>query len=316
MKILLCLACLALSSPTWGQHHGPAPNGLGAFAPQSPEPAQQEPSPLLPAEASPEARAAWAQVCAASRAEQGQQGPIRAFVIEAEVLTRDGVQTNEFDVEYRYLAPSFIRFKLPSGRETGRGPGERYTGYWFKEKEEIVRLVSRDHVEDRRLVDEMLAVAKNFLALSDLGRLRLQNLELVDQAPRGLPPELQRDGSKLDWIVVTSRDFALLGGTPPKEGDPAPLFRVDLGIDRKTHLPAMAMIFELRTQDLRPGVEPLLIRLDRYRIQDGFLVPHHLAVHRRQPGKVAFEFEPKAFQDIYVKTSRLRPELVEGDFEP
>ena len=143
--------------------------------------------------------------------------PITAFRLEADVLTRQGAQTNETEVDYRYLAPDCIRFLLPNRLETGRfGPGRE--DYWLKDKEEIVVLAGRDYVQDRRQVDEMLALARNYVALSDPGRLNLRRLELASAAPKDLPASLQAAGKKLTWISVASSDFALVR----RDGEPAP----------------------------------------------------------------------------------------------
>ena len=162
-----------------------------------------------------DARAAWQLV---SRSGRTAADPIAAFRLSADVLTRDGVQTNETQVDYRYLAPDCIRFVLPSQRETGRfGPKQR--DYWLKDKEEVVTLAGRDYAEDRRLVDEMIAVARNFVALSDPSRIELSDLTLLSAPPPELYPALAREASKWSWLRLVSPDFALVpsgaNGTAP-----------------------------------------------------------------------------------------------------
>src|SRR6185503_4475747 len=96
----------------------------------------------------------------------------------ADVLTRQGVQTNEGKVDYRYLAPDCMRFVLPSKNETGRfGPAPEQ--YWLREGEEVVTLAGREYKEDRRQVDDMIALAKNYVALSNPARITLTKIELM-----------------------------------------------------------------------------------------------------------------------------------------
>lgn len=272
------------------------------------------------AQASPEARDAWQRVCAAGRAEGSAPEPIRAFTLRADVLTRDGAQSNEAEVAYRYLAPDLIRFSLPSGRETGKGPGIGRSAYWLKDKDEVVTLDGREHGEDVRLVRQMLAVARNFVALSDPARLRLERLERMDQAPRGLPPSVSRKAGELSWLRVTSPDFALLprGEDAPRPASRAgPSYRVELGLGADG-LPRLAVIAEEPAHDgsgQPPAAAPLLIELADYRAVDGFLVPHRLLVHPRTSGEAAL-FVDRAAQEIYVLEARLRPALREQDFLP
>ncbi len=68
---------------------------------QDPQASQSSPVQELPPlpDATPAALARWQAVLAASRTGEGNPKPIRAFLLNAEVLTRNGVKTNEFDVE-------------------------------------------------------------------------------------------------------------------------------------------------------------------------------------------------------------------------
>src|SRR5688572_14614762 len=121
----------------------------------------QSPTPATSG-ATPEARALWERVCKASG--PAEREPLRAFQLTAEVRTRSGVQSNDAHVDYRYLAPDCIRFALPNKNETGRfGPAPEQ--YWQKSATDVVVLAGREFKEDRRAVDDMLALARNYAAL-------------------------------------------------------------------------------------------------------------------------------------------------------
>lgn len=309
---LLLALCLTQEAPPQGQAGGAV----------APVPAQQLTG------VSPEARALWERLSRAARAAEGELAPITAFVLEAEVLTREGVQTNELTVDYRFLAPHFIRFKLPGGRETGRGPGEGRKSYWMKEGDELVVLDGRDDVQGRRLVDEMTSVARNYLALSDPSRIALTELALLTAPPTGVPAELRKEARDLHWLRVASPDFALLRGEA-RGGAPAaaerPIYEVELGLHPETSLPALAIIRPRGplggggggAPSERP--EPMLIRLSKFREHEGFRLPFAILVHRLDPAVLPPAppaFEPKPSQEIHVTRAELRPQLNEESFRP
>jgi hypothetical protein len=257
------------------------------------------------AQAAPEARAVWQRLLAATAGASAQ--PISAFRLAADVLTRSGAQTNELDIDYRYLAPDCIRFVLPSRLETGCS-GNGREDYWLKDKEEVVVLAGRDYVQDRRRVDEMLALARNYVALSDPKRLSLRELRLLDRPPSDLPRSLAAAGKRLTWIAVTSPDFALVrrDGAPPPEGT---VYTVDLGLSADA-LPHLAVIREGAR-----GGQALLVELGKYEEKSGFRIPLQLRVYMpRAASPAAFGDAPS--QEIYVTQADLRAALKREDFRP
>lgn len=303
---------------------GRAPLGLRAGGQEGERPPDGEPSGDPLDQASPEARALWQALVDASRGEAAER--IDAFHVRAQVLTRDGVKSNEVEVEYRFLEPHYIRFSVPSKRgtgscETGRGPGEGQKAYWLKDGEEVVVLQGRETSEDRELVDRMLVVARNFLALSDLSRLRIERMERMAGAPGDLPLGWHVRGfwKELSWLAVESRDFALLHpdrrGTRPVDRT----YRVEFGIDPTTHLPRLAVVREVLTPGVpEPPAAPMLFQLERYAPRDGYLVPGRIAVHHLvqgpEGGPPVFGDDPA--QDIWLLDVRLGADLTEADFRP
>jgi hypothetical protein len=298
---------------------------LAAIAlPQAPVPPVEVDRTIPPLEevlrAAPEAaRNAWTGMNAACRTEETADLAITAFSLRADVITRNGVQTNQMKVDYRFLAPHFIRFLLPSGRETGRGPGEGQRGYWLQERGEVIPLIGRESREDRRLVDEMVVVARNFIALSDPARVRLTRLESLPTPPTDLPHPLQRLAAKLEWIRAASPDFALVSEQVDRSDTGTSSYLVDLGLDRKTGLPTLALIREERagpSLDLPPTSRPMLIHLPAWRLLSGFQVPWLIRVHHLDPTGPRRSFAESPAQEIELRDANLRPDLKPEDFLP
>ncbi len=294
---------------------------LAGFAvPSSPAP-QDDAQPATLGRVNPEAQARWERMIAASRPLTENRAPITAFILRADVRFRgEGTERNDLKVDYRYLAPHFLRTLLETDRETGRGPGQGQRAYWVREGDKVEPLVGRDHREGRRQVDEMLAVAKNFIALTDPARLKLTKLELLPAPPTGLPRPLERKVlKKLDWIRVASKDFALVLEQIGKDEKTPRVFEVDLGISRENDLPVLAIIREANPRIIdgvaRPS-NPLLFHLEDWRPQDGFRVPWMIKVHRLEATPLRVGFSEFAAQDIVLLEAQLRPQLKEADFAP
>jgi hypothetical protein len=247
------------------------------------------------------AQAAFERLCAASG--PAARAPITAFRLVAEARTRSGVQTNDLEIDYRYLAPDCIRFMLPSKNETGRfGPDEKQ--YWLKSGQETVVLAGREYKEDRRQVDDMLALAKNYIALSNPAALKLEGLELLAVAPADLGEANAKKTKKLAWLALESPDFALVR----REGlTPKGTYRVELGLDQHS-LPA-AVVIRAKSD---AAVAPLFVYLSAYQEKDGFRLPMQLHVHVKDGAA----FADQASQEVYVKTAELRPKFTAADFKP
>ena len=273
----------------------------------------QEPKAVDPA-----AEAAWRSVIAATTI-PGERKPISAFELRAEVLTRQGIQSNQFDATYRFLSPHYIRFGLGVSRETGRGPGKGQNAYWLKDKDAVTVLSGREYKQDRDLVRRMTTLAQNVLVLSDPRKIRANKLELREAAPKFLPKRLSGQ-SRLLWVEFVSPDFDLYRSEPPEqvEGDPERSFRVLIGADRESHLPRFVVLRE----ELRPGTklasvgEPLLFDLKDYRAINSYLLPHTILVRGYDPRTIPAAFQEQPGQEIYVTFANFAPDLKEGDFKP
>ena len=277
------------------------------------EPGQDAPPAQVAAtsEADPAARAAWQSFLDATRGDAPSQ-PITAFSLQASVLTRAGVQTNEMSVDYRFLEPECIRFLLPNQREVGRF-GAKQREYWLRDRDELVVLSGRDYTEDRRQIDEMFSIARNFVALSDPARLSITSLELLAKPPADLSKKIQRESAKLRWLRATSPDFALMrnDGTRASEGT---LYVIDLALQPSGE--ARFVIVRERPAPGQPVAEPMLIRMDDFRGQNGFRIPYQFFVYRLDPSALPLVFGSKPAQEIYLTKADLRATLAVEDFQP
>ena len=261
-----------------------------------------------PASATPvdEARLEWERVCTASG--DPAREPLKAFQFQADVRTRNGAQVNDARIDLRYLAPDCIRFVLPSRNETGRfGPAPEQ--YWVQTPDAVVVLAGREYKEDRRKVEDMLSLARNYVALSNPARLNILALELMAAPPADLGEPLAKRFRKLRWLALESPDFALLRDEMGRQKQA--VYRVELGLN-VDHLPAVAIVRERG----RPETEPLLVEFSQYQAQDGYKLPFQLrayALDRRQRPPV---FQEEAAQEVYVTSASLRPKLSVADFQP
>jgi hypothetical protein len=260
------------------------------------------------------ARELWARFLTASGS-RPETAPICAFTLRADVVTREGVQTNQLRTEYRFLAPDFIRFLLASQRETGRaGPKQR--DYWLRDKDEVVPLVGADHEQDRWQVDRMLAVARNFVGLSDPAKVRIAGLELLAAPPADLGPDRDRlrRAKKLRWLRVASPDFVLTPETAEHARASGSLVQVDLGLG-DSDLPLLAVVRP--PADERAGAaRPMLLELDKHVERGGYRVPLSIRVYDLDPTSSPAVFAAHAAQDIWLDEIDLRPALAPVDFQP
>jgi hypothetical protein len=242
------------------------------------------------------------------------RGPIRAFdlLFEGRVYSGEN-QTNDLDARYLYLEPGHVRMVMKSGRERMRGP----KGDYLIDKSGVYPLRGREYAEDQRELDETVAVARLFVGLSDPGRLRLASLEVLPAPPPRLPEAVAKKAAELDWIVLLSPDFRR-----HQDGARATLDRVELGLERESHVPVLAVV----THPTDPH-SAVLARLKDYQPLDGYRVPYDVTTWRIAPDQAAtgpaagissqrLAFAAKPAIRLWLKEGRLRPRLEPADFEP
>jgi hypothetical protein len=271
------------------------------------------PQETAPAASDDAARALWTSFLAASGS-RADTPPITAFHVRADVVTREGVQTNQLRTEYRFLAPDSIRFLLASRRETGRsGPKQR--DYWLKDADEVVELVGADHEQDRLQVDRMLAVARNFVGLSDPAKVRIERCELLASPPNDLGPDRLREARKLSWLAVESPDFVLTPETADRATTAGALVRVELGL-LDSRIPRYVIVRQAKSGDPAGAGRSMLLELEGTLEPAGYRVPKSIKVHDLDPAASPPAFAKHPAQDIFIETIDLRPAFSPRDFQP
>jgi len=267
----------------------------------------------LPAGVSEEARRRWQALEAAVLAKK----PIDSFSLVFYLRQRDPERpkSNDAKLAFRFLAPDYLRADLDSGRAHLRGP----EGDFVIDKERTIPIpVGREGTEDRRQLDEMAAIARNFVALTDPRTLRITALEVLEAPPSELPGDLVEEGGKLDWLLVKSPDFHLYreASTPGEAG--LPIYAARLGVDAESGEIRLAAIRRDRVEAEREPETARLVRLSDYHRRDGFLVPHR--VELRDPDR---RTKPWRFRNVPTSELTLRRSvgslgagLLPGDFLP
>ncbi len=265
----------------------------------------------LPPVASQAARERWNSLAA----ELTKEEPVRSFLLEFYLRQqpRDRPQSNDLRLTFSFLAPSFIRAKLESGRTHLRGP---QGDYLLEKNQEAIKLVGREGAEDRKQLDQMAAIASNFVGLTDPRTLRLASLETLDAAPSGIHPKHKSALAPLVWLRATSPDFYLGPQRPATDSTP-PLYRADLGIDPETKAVRFALIHELfEGKPLRSGA--MLVNMKAHVKRDGLLVPHEVDIYEVDPEAMPARFYASPTSQLWLKKDRgrLRARLLPEDFLP
>lgn len=321
-SILLALA-FVLQSPAQTPPAPPASNGEQAPAPAAEIPPAAPRPGEIPPSASARAKDLWAKLLAAASppvsATPGSptaRAPVTAFDLTFDGRARpESGQSNDFNrARYRFLGPGFVRTSLPSGAERMRGP----EGDWLVDvsKGDRVQLAGREYAQDRRELSESLNIAKSFVALTDPAQLRIAKLEDLAAPPATVPPSLAAVAPKLDWIAIESPDFHLVSASSRRE---AQSFRCQLGLDRATHLPELATIWE-DEHGAMVHETALFVRMTKYVDLDQFHVPSQIDVYPADLDVSPFRFADVSSLSLYLryllKESTLRAKLAPADFSP
>ena len=262
----------------------------------------------LPAGATATAREAWQRLVAASLGADGERKPLEAFDLVLDVVfKRDQRGTNDVPrMRYRFAKPGWVRITTRNERELVRGPD----GDWLidaRRNEKTKLDLGRANAEDRRQLDEMQRIGRNFLALGDPASLRIASLREIAAPELALPAGV-RPADDLAWLELSTPDFRASAGDTDAAAPPA---RVRLGIDRATSHVLLALLDE-------PGrpTPTTLIALEKHERIDGLLVPRHLRVFEPQPapGPLAFQREPTSDVWLIEKETKLRAQLSADDF--
>lgn len=267
---------------------------------------------VLPENTGPAERALWQSLCAGALAKGATRTPITAFDLWLDVtINSSSNQTNEATtLRYRYQAPDKLRAMTEHGYELVRGPkGDLMIDPKRNEKGTLP--VGREGDEDRRTLEEILDLARNFVALSDPGALRIAELKLGRVDAALLPEELRAGAGELEWLEIRTPDFRLPRASTPSAGASGGLVRVRLGLRKGKPLPELCIV-----AGEQPGARlSTLIRVPEYREKQGLMVPWQLRIHALEENGASFQAKP-ALVVWLKKDSDLHPSFAPETFAP
>ncbi len=273
----------------------------------------------LPAGTSPAAEKLWTQVLEKS----GTGRTIRSFELHFALRQRhpEHPQSNDVDLDFRFLVPGYVRAELESGRTLLRGP----RGDFLTVGAETIPLIGREGLEDVKQLDQMASLARNFVALSNPHGLRITKLVVLPEAPKQLPSRFKSELAKLTWLRIVSPDFFLHPDQPRTLGGPVELYSVALGVNEETHEIRFASLQEQRVKvEGEKRITSLiaatatLVSLTDYVERNGFHVPHKVQVFSVDPGHYPWRYASKPSSELYLRRKRgsLRAGLRPEDFNP
>jgi hypothetical protein len=267
---------------------------------------------VLPEDASEAARKEWQTLLAGILSKK----PIESFHLGFYLLQRDpnSPQTNDLDLDFSFLTPRYLRAMLESGRMHLRGPD----GDFLITDDEVMLIpAGREGVEDRKQIDEMAAIARNFIGLTDPRTLRLISLETLEKAPAELPAPFLEDATKLRWLAIKSPDFYLYRSAKGREAPKRPIYLARLGIDTEKGEIRLALIHEER--EGKAAIETaVLVNLRNHQRRSGFLVPHKIDIYDIAPSISPWRFQSRPTSELTLRRhfGHLRANLTPEDFKP
>lgn len=288
------------------------PPGLGDRGPQAGP--RIEPG-VLPEDTSPESRALWELLIEATQVPDVAREPIESFVMrfDGTIYPRNGQRNRFRDAKYSYLAPRSIISYIPESSTLIRGS----EGDWLKTKDnELVSLNDRTAAQDRKQLDDTLAIARNLVNFLDPGSLRIEEIGVIARAPALIPKAIREAHPNIEWLHMTSPDLRLSSPSRSASTQGQRKSRAFLGLDRGTHLPSLAVVYEDVDRKADLSNARLLI-LGRYAPRSGYRIPTRIHVHgpdHSRPGILAFRANPEL--ELVMRDIDLRPRLTAEMFLP
>jgi len=272
----------------------------------------------------------WTRALAATSAGR----PLTAFDLDFQVLIRRDDGTNDFDARYVYWdTPQGDYLRCEIGRTKRvqlRGP---QGDFLIETKDGTINRVSlagRENAESRRELDEWIAIARNFVALTQPDTVRLVRLQerpidaqskqagnalqFTTGAALPLPTAaLAKRARELDWIEVHSPDFRLYQSVTT--GKQQPIYRALFGLDRETGAIELTALNE--DDDGTIVLESaILVQIPNWKKLNGFGVPEQLMIYEVDPRQSPWGFKQRAVIDLWLKQGELNPQLTDADFTP
>lgn len=296
----------------------------------------------VPSDAGPAATALWNEMLKATKASETTQ-PIRSFSMGFDVRMRDIGEANfptkdiKAIFDYLDLGKGYVRGTYSqSGRMMMRGPN----GDWsVTEKGGPVALRGREDATSRAELDRLIAICRNFVALtrpSEIRLVELRALKLAKANPDVTEPldartlefdrgrflrmpndKLDAPARKLRWLEVASPDFRLY--VPPTEATSSgtePVYRALLGLNERGQV-RFAQFSQDKDGTLLPSTALFVNTIQHTEIDD-YVLPLELEVHTVQHDSGVWRFEEKPSVMLYAMRhlSEINPVFPKGHFVP
>ncbi len=291
----------------------------------------------------------WNEVLAASRIQkaEGSTPPVHSFdlTFDAEIRTKPGTASVIETVRFRFLdkgkgflSAAFLTKDRKVKRQTIRGS----KGDHLHDGKEWTSLQGREDQESRRELDRWVAIARNFVALTQPAAVRIMGLKelspLAAPADGAAPTEELRiefgegrfisapnaramqAAKTLRWLEVTSPDFQLFdSGSRPANAEPL-AYRALLGLDSGGRI-RLAQFHEDNGGAVRVQ-GALFVEVSKWKeLSNGYVLPGKIDTYRSDAtrGHGSFEVQPALDLWLLKSSARInpaRPPLQARDFEP
>ncbi|MFT5200171.1 MAG: hypothetical protein ACI87O_002846 [Planctomycetota bacterium] len=295
----------------------------------------------------------WGEVLAASRIKkaEGPTPPVTSFdlTFDVRLRTQPNAPSNDEKVNFLfmdqgrgYLSAEFQN----SHRRTIRGD----QGDHLFDGKEWVSLQGREDQESRRELNRWVAIARNFVALTQPAAVRLIELKELTPLEQALVTEpasdeirketapllrvkfgdgrflslpnakLQNVAKGLRWLEVTSPDFRLFDSGDRLPGTPASAYRAMLGLDKDGRV-RLAQFHENHGGAVRlQGA--LFVEIKSWKeLPNGYVLPKEINTFRSDAtrGDTTFEALPAMGLWLFTRYARINPKspkLKPANFAP
>ncbi|MDF1837605.1 MAG: hypothetical protein P1V35_07050 [Planctomycetota bacterium] len=299
----------------------------------------------IPANTSKGALKLWNEVLSASRIQkaEGVTPPVKSFdlTFDVRIRTAPGTPSKEETVRFRFLDQSkgYLSAEFTtSKRRTDRGP----SGDYLRDDKEWVSLQGREDQESRRELDRWVAIARNFVALTQPAAVRVMELKeltvLPDPTTDSDTPKAMRlefgEGrflalpntatyracTDLRWLEVTSPDFRLFDSGDAGPGRAPIAYRALLGLDKVGRI-RLAQFHEDNGGAVRLQGALFVDVRSWKELENGYVLPRDIDTYRSDStgGHTSFEVQPAMALWLITRAARInpkRPPLQAKDFGP
>ena len=299
----------------------------------------------------------WNSMLSASHMQKalGPTAPVTSFDLTfgAELRSKPGTPSKDETVNFRFLDQDrgFLSAEfLRSRRKTVRGP----KGDYLLDGKEWVSMQGREDIESRRELDRWVAIARNFVALTQPAGVRLIELRELSPVAVDLGPQVEQKLDKqgiplpvkamhriefgagrflslptektlaaangLHWLEVTSPDFRLFDSGARGTTGAASAYRAILGLEKNGRVRIAQFHDDNGGAVNLQGA--LFVEILRWQeLDSGYVLPKELNTFRSDPTRAhqTFEVQPTLSLTLHRRTARInpkRPALKASDFTP